>query len=525
MVQYSPPTSPGAGDQTEAPNNVAIRAKLEIDRSDYEIAHLTPYGFTLSGSTNLKARQVLPASLRFGENEVSVDIQMNPGDEQPKRGRFCNLSLKAKNDLKSYLQRVQEQGRSDRLNAMSYDEIANGQKSAGQKNAAPKGATKSKRFQTMVAGGMAVAIVGILLLVIVFIHVRSNVSVANAALVGNFLPVNSTVDGLIDEVMFDVNHPVKKGDVLFRVRNEEIEQEVALLEAQLESAAAQLQAYRKLVAEHQTKVQIVAETLDRQLSIAQAEFKMVQAVVDAAEKDMERVGALVRRKAVSGVRYDEAKARVESVVAERDAKKAKLEMLDIAKKAAVERGIIMLGEEIDDDLAEFRAQLEIAEARTKELEQSLEAGRTKARQMEVRAPRDAHIYATYCRSGEFVSAAAPVLSLSLSSGYWAAGTVSSDAVHLIRPGQVVDVRAPSLKLKLRGRVEAVGHRAVYTGGDWAQDFRGEALSVPIKVSLPKLSHQIPSGIRLKMVVQTRSDWSEEDEAANASATIASNLQP
>ena len=94
------------------------------------------------------------------------------------------------------------------------------------------------------------------------------------------------------------------------------------------------------------------------------------------------------------------------------------------------------------------------------------------------------------------------MALSFPGRTWAMGQISASQVSKVRPGQMVRVSIPSLDIKTTGTVASVGHRAVYAKGGYTADFRsGVATDVPIKVMLDDLPPNVPSGIRLDMVVK------------------------
>jgi len=124
------------------------------------------------------------------------------------------------------------------------------------------------------------------------------------------------------------------------------------------------------------------------------------------------------------------------------------------------------------------------------------------KQLDIVAPRDGKIYANYRQVGEYLKPAEEALAISFAGRTWAMGQISASQVSKVRPGQMVHVKIPSLDIRTTGTVAAVGHRAVYAKGGYTADFRsGVATDVPIKVTLDELPANVPSGIRLDMVVK------------------------
>ena len=175
--------------------------------------------------------------------------------------------------------------------------------------------------------------------------------------------------------------------------------------------------------------------------------------------------------------------------------------------AAMEEGILFLGDRIDNRPSELKAELEISEARVQQLASDLEASTRSCQRIEIKAPRDGLIYAVYRQPGEFTKLGEEALAMSILDGGWAAGHVPADQATKIKPGQLVELKFPSLDMVAQGHVAAVGHRAVYGKGGYLNDFRSPMPNdVPIKVEIDDFGGQIPSGLRLNMNVQLESDW-------------------
>ena len=63
-----------------------------------------------------------------------------------------------------------------------------------------------------------------------------------------------------------------------------------------------------------------------------------------------------------------------------------------------------------------------------------------------------------------------------------------------------------MKKTYTGYVTGVGHRAVYSQGDYSSDFRTAVPSAtPIKVDVPELG-DLPSGLRMEMTVKLDDVW-------------------
>ena len=109
----------------------------------------------------------------------------------------------------------------------------------------------------------------------------------------------------------------------------------------------------------------------------------------------------------------------------------------------------------------------------------------------------------YRQQGQFVKVADELIGLSHPGETWAAGQVTASQASRVLPGQPVKIRIPAMKLSIDGTVMSVGHRAMYSKGNYNAEFRGTtATDVPIKVHIQDLPENIPSGLRLNMAIST-----------------------
>lgn len=142
-----------------------------------------------------------------------------------------------------------------------------------------------------------------------FIHLGNVEFTDNAQVKQQIVPVNSRVQGYIQEIRFNEYEPVKKGDTLVIIDRADMRLRVAQARADYQNAQA-----GRSVADHSVGV-ASANAAVSEASIAEAKVLM-----DMAATDFDRYSRLLEKDAVTPQQYDAAKADYE-------AKKARYDML------------------------------------------------------------------------------------------------------------------------------------------------------------------------------------------------------
>ena len=480
--------------------------QLEVGFKTYDVSQLTQYGF----QTDEALPEEDPGYIFHGKlrapvgspMEIEFRVRRNHGDSS--KCTFCNLSLKQKKVLLQTLDTMSAPAGLDQsgLAGLSYDQLASGTVTASEsleEVEEAQGAKKSvKTFAVLALGLGMLAIIG---LSVAFMHMQYSLSVTNAALVGNYLPINTKIDGQIAQVYRTEGDLVKKGDLLLRLSNPVLESASATGQAELDAAQAKVDALKNQIEGFHSMIDVVNGMLDLELQEVQSELRQSEQNLQIASAEVKRFTPYVKSGVIAQVDFDESKSTELAWKADVAAKRSKIKLVELSKEAA-ENNILVMGDRIDDPKSKLLAELNIAKAEVKRLEVELFYTKQQTKQLEIVAPRDGAIYANYRQVGEYLRPAEEALALSFPGRTWAMGQISASQVSKVRPGQMVRVTIPSLNIKTTGTVASVGHRAVYAKGGYTADFRsGVATDVPIKVMLDHLPENVPSGIRLDMVVK------------------------
>ena len=482
---------------------------------EHSISGLTEFGFTavpkiqlVDGETNSRG------TLQIGEDRLEVEFRIRKAVDDQSTCSFYGLSLDTTGQISSYLKNRHRHRHGGGLEERTYDELASGLTETGGATAASTtvgnagsvvgagDAEPRRHIKTFALMLMMLVGLGLIVVALVFMRSKSTLSVENSALVGNCLRVNSRVEGEIVEVLFREGDEVRKGDVLIRLSNPELESEIELLSVQCETAKAKVVALKKQKDAFSDKLKFAAKKLDLERKVAMSEMKAAQKAAKSAKLAAERLRPYVSSGSVTQLELDEVESMLLAEESGLIAKENLVRQIDFAIDAAG-NNILILGDRVDDALGRIEAELAVAEAEAVELEQTCAIAEAREKELEIVAPRDGTIYVNYRQKGEFIKIADELVGISYPGETWAAGLVNTWQASRVLPGQPVKITVPSLKQSLDGVVMAVGHRAMYSKGHYSAEFRGAtATDVPVKVYIEDLPEDIPSGIRLQMAIKT-----------------------
>ncbi len=466
----------------------------------YDLVDLTEFGFgaelQLSDGEKTGAGTLVLEDERF-----DVDFRVRSEADGVSSCTFIAIPISSTEKIRKHIKRRSR--RSGGLDERSYDELASGVISNVSAIDGPTAETQQKGYiKSFAVLALLFAMVGLVVLSTVFLRSRSSLAVSNAALVGNCIPINAKVEGEIAEVFFSAGDQVRKGDVLLRLSNPEIDSENQQLAAAMATANSKVSALKKQRDLFTAKLEFASKKLELEKEVAISELDAAMNSRASAKAAYERLAPFVQDGAVTQLELDEVESMFRAHEANCIAKENLIKQIDFSKDAA-SKNLLIFGDRLDDELGKIEADLEIAQAEAKELKQVYTWALQRQKELEVVAPRDGLIYVNYRQKGEFIKVADELVGLSYPGETWAAGQVTSGQASRVIPGQPVSIRIPAIKCNLDGIVMAVGHRAMYSKGHYNADFRGaNATDVPVKVYIENLPEDIPSGIRLQMAINT-----------------------
>ena len=492
---------------------------LRHDGRSHDITELTQFGFTVPGGmegVDLTAANSATLTLGTGEDfDIEFRVRRGaPTEGMPAEFRFWKPSLRVKDQIRKLNdQRKLATSANATLVSSSYDDLAAGllTSETAQEGSAKTAATAGEKSATTGQSGGVKSLAAILLLfgmfaVIVlafaFLRSRNSLDVSHSALVGNFVPVNARVAGEVTEVFFADGSEVEKGDVLMRLSNPDLEFDHQHLAAQRDAAAAKCAALDEELEGYRKKLLIAAEKLDLDMKAAKSRLAHARKLEAMFTSAVQRIQPGLRSGSVTQLEYDEIDSQLAAAVAAGDAEEAEMQSIGLAR-SAISSEVLILGNRVNDEMGRIRSDLASAKAEYEQFKTLAELSARQASQLEILAPRSGRVHACYRQKGEFLKVADEAMAISYPGRVWASGQVSASQASRVLPGQKVTVTVPSMHLRLDGIVSAVGHRGVYSKGNYSADFRGEvATDVPIKVQLVDVPNGVPSGIRMDMSITT-----------------------
>jgi len=258
--------------------------------------------------------------------------------------------------------------------------------------------------------GMLLALLAMVILVVLFLRSRSSLGVDNSALVGNYLPVNARVEGEIVEVLVKEGQQVSRGDVLLRLDNPEIRADKALSQSEVRLGEAKVNALRKKLKNYLANVEVAKKRLVIDLEVAKSDTESTKKQYDSAKAIVERTLPHVGS-AISKAEFDVLENEMLAMKAKYEANASRIQLAKFANDMS-SSSVLMLGDRIDDEVGRITADLEIAKAELAMATQTFEIASEREKELNVIAPRDGRVYASYRQFGEYLRIADEAIALS-----------------------------------------------------------------------------------------------------------------
>ena len=237
------------------------------------------------------------------------------------------------------------------------------------------------------------------------------------------------VSGRITEILFREGDEIKKGDVIARLDREPFEDNLAVAEAQIQSAQAN---YDKL------------QTGNRPQEIEQAKATVNQreASLKVLEADFSRAKQLITSNTISQQDYD-------TVVARRDEAIA-------AKKLAEETLNLLIEGFRKEDIAAGKSQLSEAKANLKRLQTSLD-------DTEMICPNDGILLTRVEEPGAVVNPGQTIATLSLNNEVWVYVYIDGKMYGIVKSGMKAEIYTDNEHTKpFTGQIGYISPQAEFT---------------------------------------------------------------
>jgi len=460
---------------------------LKWNDVDNPIDRLDTFTFVVNSSklaqlhTDATKPTVYDGEICGGDKTISVRFRIRDIDGDRVLCGFFDLSIATRDEIASLVERVRTP-ETDELQTLSYDDLAKG-KTDKVETAAPtseKGLSTLKKALVSLMLALAMLIVGSW--VIMVIRSQSTIAVSNGVMVGNYQAINTPLEGKLSGLRVAVGQRVEAGQVLGVVANPSVDHEYKIAGTKISRAKLELDAYRREARDTKTMLNYARAILKTKRSVAIAEKARIKSDLKSAQSQLKRQKRLRRNGHVRMAEYEKAEAARDHFIAELKAKKASIQGLVVAEKAAANE-VIVNDDRVTNPMSEIRRKIALAEANLNEMTEMQGLYSPNAKPAELVAPSSGKIFAIYRRPGEVLKHADEVIAISRDGDSWASGHVPSASAAKIKPGQMVEIEIPSYGITTTGVVEGIGHRAVHGRGGYTADLRGGPYDVPIRVAI------------------------------------------
>lgn len=234
--------------------------------------------------------------------------------------------------------------------------------------------------------------------------------------------------GRLDTMAFDEGDSVSAGEVMARLDAVPYHEKVAVAEAELRAAEAELDKLR-------------SGNRPQEIAQAQERVRQTQATAHEAERNFKRQNSLLESGTASQRTVDVARAARDQAAANLAAAKAALSLATAGFRS--------------EDIAVGAARVAAAEA-------ALAQTRTALADTELVAPSDATVIARVREPGSMVASSTPVYSLSLRDPVYVRAYVSEPDLGRIAPGAKVQVHTDSSTRIYHGQIGFISPRAEFT---------------------------------------------------------------
>lgn len=273
--------------------------------------------------------------------------------------------------------------------------------------------------------------------------------------------VSFKIPGRVEERLVDEGETVRAGQLVARLEDKELRDEVALREAAVQAVRATLS-------------ELLAGSRKEEIGQAEAALERAEAEANRLEADYLRVKALYERKVVSKREMDISKSGRETSSARvREAREA----LTLLRKGP------------------RKERIDQARARLMESEAALEQARTRLGYATLRAPQGGMVLAKHVESGEQIATGAPVITVGDVVNPWVRAYISESDLGRIKVGQRARVKTDTYPDKrYEGTVSFIASESEFTPKSVQTEKERVKLVYRIKVVVPNPSMELKPGM-------------------------------
>jgi membrane fusion protein (multidrug efflux system) len=314
-----------------------------------------------------------------------------------------------------------------------------------------------------------------------YIYNRHHESTDDAQVDGNISPVLPRISGYVNEIRFQDNTLVHKGDTLVVLDDRDLRIKVLQAEAALDNAEANVEAVKANTGSSLAVVMTAKSSVD-----------LANVNVVKTKEDYDRYEALVKAHAATQAQLDAAKALRDAALSQYEVAQKQMEATQKSNSAAIE-------------------QIKVAESLVKQRQADLDFANLQLSYAFVIAPLDGMVSKKNVQPGQFVQAGQALFSIVDESDVWVVANFKETQMEKMVVGQSVDVHIDAFgDIPVQGEVEsfsgATGARFALLPPDNATgNFVKVVQRVPVKIKLntdKSVKSKLRPGMSVSVVVNT-----------------------
>ena len=304
-------------------------------------------------------------------------------------------------------------------------------------------------------------------------YLSSFESTDDAQIDGHIYPISPRVSGRVTAVNFDINQPVKAGEVLvqldptdFKVALEKSKADLAQAQADAQAASTQVPITTTATSSQTatagagvTEAEAAAAAAEGQYNAALARVREAQANYEKAQKDLERYRPLVAKQEISQQQFDQAAAQAAAMGATVDTARATAEAAArqiaeakarVAQAEAQQTATRSSAQQIAGQRARAASSLANAQAETA----NVQAAQLNLGYTSIVSPIDGIIGRRSVEVGQQVQAGQELMSVVPLNDMWVTANYKETQLRSMRVGQSVTVHVDALDRDYKAHIDS-----------------------------------------------------------------------
>ncbi|KAA3602315.1 MAG: HlyD family efflux transporter periplasmic adaptor subunit [Candidatus Scalindua sp. AMX11] len=286
------------------------------------------------------------------------------------------------------------------------------------------------------------------------IRVSGNIEVTDAE-------VSFKIPGRVDKRYVDEGELIEKGDIVAILGSSDLEDEVAIRQAELQLVQADL-------------AELTAGSRPEEISAAEANMKATKADKEHKERDFHKAEELFRKKVVSDEAYTHAEGDYEVA-------------LNRLREAEEKLKLVKLGPR--------KETIEQARARVRQAIGSLKLARTRLGYAKLFSPLSGIVLSKNVEPGEYVAPGTPVVTVGALENVWLRAYINETDLGRVKVGQQVNVLTDTYPDKIyKGHISFISPQAEFTPKTVQTVKQRVKLVYRIKVEIPNPNRELKPGM-------------------------------